>query len=79
MVRDLNCLQTSVDELQSLISLTPEIELSEEFISILPSLPMAVNSLLELALSSNISIDEALERTRPIIMITDTYASDNYW
>ena len=56
-----DCLQTSVDELQSLVGLTPEAELSEEFVSLLPSLPMALNSLLELALSSNISINEALD------------------
>ena len=74
-----DCLQTSVDELQSLVGLTPEAELSEEFVSLKPSLPMAVNSLLELALSSNISINEALDRIRPIITITDAYATDNYW
>ena len=74
-----DCLQTSVDELQSLVGLTPEAELSKEFVSLLPSLPMAVNSLLELALSSNISINEALDRIRPIITITDAYATDNYW
>ena len=74
-----DCLQTSVDELQSLVDLTPEVELSEEFVSLLSSLPMAVNSLLELALSSNISINQALDRIRPIITITDAYATDNYW
>ena len=74
-----DCLQTSVDELQSLVGLTPEAELSEEFVSLLPSLSMAVNSVLELALSSNISINEALDRIRPIITITDAYATDNYW
>ena len=74
-----DCLQTSVDELQNLVGLTPEAELSKEFVSLLPSLPMAVNSLLELALSSNISINEALDRIRPIITITDAYATDNYW
>ena len=74
-----DCLQTSVDELQSLVGLTPEAELNEEFVLLLPSLPMAVNSLLELALSSDISINEALDSIRPIITITDAYATDNYW
>ena len=46
-----DCLQTSVDELQRLISLMLSV-------SLLPSLPMAVNSLLELVFSSNTLINE---------------------
>ena len=74
-----DCLQTAVDELQILIGLTPETELSEYFIFLQPSFPTAVNSLLELALLSNISISDGLDRVFPIVEITNAYAMDNYW
>ena len=74
-----DCLQTSTDTLQNLIDLTPESELSPEFISLRPSLPLAVKRLLELALLSNITIEEGLARVKPIIEITSAYAINNYW
>ena len=74
-----DCLQTAVDELQNLISLTPDNEQNEEFIELQSSYSMAVDKLLELALFSNLSISEGLERVTPIIEITNAYARDNYW
>ena len=74
-----DCLQTSTDTLQNLIDLTPESELSPEFISLRPSFPLAVKRLLELALLSNITIEEGLARVEPIIEITSAYAINNYW
>ena len=74
-----DCLQISLDELQNLISLTPENELNEQFVSLVQGLPRAGEMLLELALSTNISITEALDRTTPIIEITNAFATDNYW
>ena len=74
-----DCLQTSLDELQNLVSLTPENELNEQFVSLVEGLPRAGEMLLELALSTNISITEALDRTSPIIEITYAFATDNYW
>ena len=74
-----DCLQTAVDELQRLISLTPENELTEEFISLLSNISTAEKNLLELALYSNITIDEGLARVEPILKIMNAYATDNYW
>ena len=74
-----DCLQTSTDQLLNLISLTPERELSPEFLSLRPRLPFAVESLLELALLSNLSISEGIDRVAPIIEITMAYATNNYW
>ena len=74
-----DCLQTSTDQLLNLISLTPKRELSPEFLSLRPRLPFAVESLLELALFSNLSISEGIDRVSPIIEITMAYAINNYW
>ena len=74
-----DCLQTAVVELQILINLTPERELNEPFLSLQPTYSMAVTNLLELALLSNISINEGLERITPIIEIVNAYDTDNYW
>ena len=74
-----DCLQTSTDQLLNLIDLTPDSQLSQEFISLRPSFPLAAKRLLELALLSNISIQEGLARVDPIIEITTAYATDNYW
>ena len=74
-----DCLQTSTDQLQNLIDLTPESELSQEFISLRPGLPLAVKKVLELALLSNISIEEGLARVKPMIEIVRAYSSNNYW
>ena len=74
-----DCLQTAVDELQNLIDLTPENELNEESLSLESNIPMAETSLLELALLSDISIDEGLTKIEPIIEITSAYATNNYW
>jgi hypothetical protein len=74
-----DCLQTSTDQLLNLIELTPDSELSQEFISLRPSFTLAAKRLLELALLSNISIQEGLARVDPIIEITMAYATDNYW
>ena len=74
-----DCLQTAVDELQNLIDLTPENELNEEFLSLESNISMAETSLLELALLSDISIDEGLTKIEPIIEITSAYATNNYW
>ncbi|CAI8024254.1 Hemicentin-2, partial [Geodia barretti] len=74
-----DCLQTSTDQLLNLIDLTPDSQLSLEFISLRPSFPLAAKRLLELALLSNVSIQEGLARVDPIIEITTAYATDNYW
>ena len=74
-----DCLQTSTDQLLNLISLTPERELSPEFLSLRPRLPFAVESLLELALLSNLTISEGIDRVAPIIEITMAYATNTYW
>ena len=74
-----DCIQTALDELQILINLTPENELSEGFLSLQSSWSVAKTKLLDLALLSNISIDEGLTRAEPIIAITSAYANDNYW
>ena len=74
-----DCLQTSTDQLFNLISLTPESQLSPEFLPLKEMFPSAVEKLLELALLSNISIAEGLDRVHPIINITRAYATDNYW
>ena len=74
-----DCLQTSTDQLLNLISLTPERELSPEFLSLRPTLPFAVESLLELALFSNLTISEGIDRVAPIVEITTAYAINNYW
>ena len=74
-----DCLQTAVDELQKLINLTPTNEINQELVSLLPSFSNATSNLLDLALVSNISIDEALGRVEPIIKITNAYATDTYW
>ena len=72
-------LQTSTDQLINLISLTPERELSPEFLSLRPRLPFAMESLLDLALLSNPSISEGIDRVAPIIEIITAYAINNYW
>ena len=74
-----DCLQTSTDQLLNLISLTPERELSPDFLSLRPRLPFAVESLLQLALISNLTISEGIDRVAPIIEITTAYATNNYW
>ena len=74
-----DCLLTSSNTLQNLIDLTPESQLSQEFISLRQSFPLAVTKLLELALLSNITIQEGLARVEPIIEITSAYATNNYW
>ena len=74
-----DCLLTSSDTLQNLIDLTPESQLSQEFISLRHRFPLAVTKLLELALLSNITIQEGLARVEPIIEITTAYATNNYW
>ena len=74
-----DCQQTAVDELEILIGLTPKTELTEKFVSLLPEFPAAEKKLLELALLSNLTIDEGLDRVQPIINITAAYATDNYW
>ena len=74
-----DCLQRAVDELQNLINLTPLSELNEEFISVQAGYTLAKANALELALLSNISIDEGLVRIAPIIEITNVYVPDNYW
>ena len=74
-----DCLQTSTDQLLNLISLTPERELSPEFLSLTPRLLCAMESLLQLALLSNLSISERIDRVTPIIVITMAYATNNYW
>ena len=74
-----DCLQTAVDELQSLINLTPDSETNPELISLLPDYAIATKQLLDLALISNISIDEGLARVGPIIRIANAYATNNYW
>lgn len=74
-----DCLQTAADELQILIDLTPGYELSREFVSLQQSYPMAVASLLDLALLSDISINEGLDRISPIIKVINAYATENYW
>ena len=74
-----DCLQTAVDELEILIGLTPKTELTEKFVSLLPEFPAADKKLLEVALLSNLTIEEGLDRVQPIINITTAYATDNYW
>ena len=74
-----DCLQTAIDELLNLISLTPENELSEEFVSLQSTFGSAEEQVLELALFSNISVDEGLARIAPIISITRAYVTNNYW
>ena len=74
-----DCLLTSSDTFQNLIDLTPESQLSQEFISLRHRFPLAVTKLLELALLSNIIIQEGLARVEPIIEITTAYATNNYW
>ena len=74
-----DCLLTSSDTLQNLIDLTPESQLSQEFISLRHRFPLAVTKLLELALLSNITIQEGLARVESIIEITTAYATNNYW
>ena len=74
-----DCLLISSDTLQNLIDLTPESQLSQEFISLRHRFPLAVTKLLELALLSNITIQEGLARVEPIIEITTAYATNNYW
>ena len=54
-------------------------QLSQEFISLRHRFPLAVTKLLELALLSNITIQEGLARVEPIIEITTAYATNNYW
>ena len=74
-----DCLQTAIDELLNLINLTPENELSEEFVSLQSTFGSAETQALELALFSNISVDEGLARIAPIINITRAYVTNNYW
>ena len=74
-----DCLLTSSDTLQNLIDLIPESQLSQEFISLRHRFPLAVTKLLELALLSNITIQEGLARVEPIIEITTAYATNIYW
>ena len=68
-----DCLQTAIDELRNLIDLTPERELNQT------DFDEAEKMVLELALFSNISIDEGLTRIAPIINITNAYATNNFW
>ena len=74
-----DCLQTSVDQLRNLISLTPETELSEHVLMLLESLPVAEKQLLDLGVAGNITLQEALEKISPIVNIVNSYAKDNYW
>ena len=74
-----DCLQISLDEIQHLVGLTPTNELNEDFLSLLQDFSIAKQKVLELALFSNITIDEGLTRIDPIIEITSAYATDNYW
>ena len=74
-----DCLQTAVDQLQNLITLTPVSELKEEFKELYEVFPQAEIQLLELAIGQNIFISEAMEKIAPIINITNSYAVDNYW
>ena len=74
-----DCLQTAVDELEILIGLTPKTELTEKFVFLLPEFPAAEKKLLEVALLSNLTIEEGLDRVQPIINITAAYATNNYW
>ena len=69
-----DCLQTLVDELRTLIDLTPE---PDE--DILLELPVAEAQLLELSSTTNLTIHEALQKTAPIINIIKSYISGNYW
>ena len=74
-----DCLQTAVDQLQNLITLTPVSELKEQFKELYKFFPQAEIQLLELAIGQNLSISEALDKIAPIINITNAYAMDNYW
>ena len=74
-----DCLQTAVNELCSLISLTPEHELHEEFLYQADVLTAAKENVLDLAISTNLSINEALANIAPIIEVANVFATDNYW
>ena len=74
-----DCLQTAVDQLRNLITLTPVSELKGQFKELYEFFPQAKIQLLELAIGQNLSISEALDKISPIINITNTYAVDNYW
>ena len=74
-----DCVQTAIDELRTLVSLTPPSELSEEFVSLDVSFDAAEEQVLQLALFSNITIDGGLMRIAPIIKIIIAYASNNFW
>ena len=74
-----DCLQTAVDKLHNLITLTPVSELKEQFKELYKFFPQAEIQLLELAIGQNLSISEALDKIAPIINITNAYAMDNYW
>ena len=74
-----DCLQTAIDELLNLISLTPANELNEEFVSLQPNIGTAEELALEVALFSNITVAEGLARIAPIISITKAYVTHNFW
>ena len=71
-----DCLLTSSDTFQNLIDLT---QLSQEFISLRYRFPLAVTKLLELALLSDITIQEGLARVELLIETTKAYATNIYW
>ena len=74
-----DCLQTAVDQLNNLIVLTPESELSKEFTMLYSHIQIAQEQLLDIGLAGNISIFEAVEKISPIVDIVNAYAKDNYW
>ena len=69
-----DCLITSVESLRTLINLQPSAN-----DTLLMELPTAQEGLLQLSLSTNLSIVEALEAIAPIVDIVTSYAATAYW
>ena len=74
-----DCLQTAVDKLCSLISLTPDHALHEEVLSQVNVITAAKEKALDLTVSTNLSIHEVLASIAPIVKVANAFATENYW